>query len=338
MGKAEFGSTKHLSNQMKQKGLTRLRWFCSLCDRALRDENSFKQHTQSKSHLEKALDGGTRYKELEEENSQNFLRNFVNTLKTGHGEKTINANRFYQEIIADRFHVHLNSTKWHSLTDFIKYIAREGVCRVEEKEDGIFIAWIDDSPEATRRRETLRRKELQDKGDEEREQMLLQAQIQRAEKDARARGVDKADEADAYELKREEGQKISLSFGAKPLSKPESSTNISTSKDTPDGDKDIAKDGVQEPKAPAPDSNAGKGDSGDKAAEIPAGGPKPLSLKFGAKPATKNVFKNAFAGAPKKVMVAQPKKMSEAERIMKEELERKRARESSGGPNKKRRL
>lgn len=64
---------------------------------------------------------------------------------------------------------------------------------------------------------------------------------------------------------------------------------------------------------------------------------KPVSMKFGAKPQAKNVFKNAFAGAPKKVMTAQPKKMSEAERIMKEELERKRVRESGGGgpPNKR---
>ena len=32
MGKAEAGSTKWVSNQMKSKGLTRLRWFCQICE------------------------------------------------------------------------------------------------------------------------------------------------------------------------------------------------------------------------------------------------------------------------------------------------------------------
>ncbi len=70
---------------------------------------------------------------------------------------------------------------------------------------------------------------------------------------------------------------------------------------------------------------------------------KPVSLKFGlSKPQPKNAFKNAFSGTTKKVMAAQPKKMSEAERIMREEMERndrKRAREgANGGPNKKTRF
>jgi DNA/RNA-binding protein KIN17 len=55
----------------------------------------------------------------------------------------------------------------------------------------------------------------------------------------------------------------------------------------------------------------------------------------------KNVFaaakKNALAGK-KAAVIEQPKKMSEAERIMKDEIERKRSREAfaSGGPSQKR--
>ncbi|KAK4114928.1 hypothetical protein N656DRAFT_777133 [Canariomyces notabilis] len=331
MGKAEVGSTKYLSNKMKQKGLTRLRWYCQICEKACRDENAFKMHCQSESHMRRALETGQNFKTVQDEYSKQFLHEFISLLKTAHGEKSIHANRFYQEVIARRDHTHLNATRWHSLTDFVKYIAREGIVRAEEKEDGIFIAWIDDSPEAMKRREAVRRKEMQDKGDEEREQMLLREQIKRAQRDAEARGFavngGEDDEDEGKVLKREQGEKIKLSFGTKP----------------PAAGSTVAKNTTHEPDA-TPASSTGEKDSttpestgeasnGEQEKKQDA---KPVSLKVAAKPQPKNVFKNAFAGAPKKVMAAQPKKMSEAERIMKEELERKRAREAGGGPPNKR--
>ncbi|KAK4127487.1 hypothetical protein N657DRAFT_641489 [Parathielavia appendiculata] len=327
MGKAEPGSTKYLSNKMKQKGLTRLRWYCQICEKACRDENAFKMHCQSESHMRRALEAGQNFKSVQEEYSKQFLHEFISLLKTAHGEKSIHANKFYQEVIARRDHVHLNATRWHSLTDFVKHIAREGIVRAEEKEDGIFIAWIDDSPEAMKRREAVRRKEMQDKGDEERELMILKEQIKRAQRDAEARGVALSGEAEeeAKVLKREEGEKIKLSFGAKSVAN--STTPKSGTGARGEGEVSEAVDCISNGEA--------KKEEDTKLAETMAAA-KPVSLKFGAKPQPKNVFKNAFAGAPKKIMAAQPKKMSEAERIMKEELERKRAREAGGGPpNKK---
>lgn len=277
-------------------------------------------HTQSESHTRKALEAGQNFKSVQEDFSKTFLNEFISLLKSSHGEKEIHANKFYQEVISRRDHTHLNATKWHSLTEFVKYLGRESICRVTEKEDGLFIAWIDDSPEAMKRREAVRRKEMQDKGDEEREQMLLREQIKRAQKDAAARGITLEEEEAARELKREQGEKIVLSFGAKPAAPPSAPALKSE-----------------------PESKDAQGESeGDRKSEetatLPSEGTslKPISMKFGAKPAPKNVFKNAFAGAPKKVMAAQPKKMSEAERIMKEEIERKRAREAGGGPPNKR--
>ncbi|KAL2135352.1 hypothetical protein VTI74DRAFT_8878 [Chaetomium olivicolor] len=331
MGKAEPGSTKYLSNKMKQKGLTRLRWYCQICEKACRDENAFKMHCQSESHMRRALEAGQNFKAVQEDYSRQFLSEFISLLKTAHGEKSIHANKFYQEVIARRDHVHLNATRWHSLTDFVKHIAREGIVRAEEKEDGIFIAWIDDSPEAMKRREAVRRKEMQDKGDEEREQMMLREQIKRAQKDAEARGVkgDEQEGEEGRELRREEGEKIKLSFGAKPAAK-STTPELGVATPAPDGGGLEAAKGTSNGEA--------KKEEETKSAEVAPAAPaaKPVSMKIGMKPAPKNVFKNAFAGAPKKVMAAQPKKMSEAERIMKEELERKRAREAGGGgPNKR---
>lgn len=301
----------------------------------MRDENAFKMHCQSESHSRKALAAGENFKEVQEDFSQAFLRDFIQLLKTGHREKEIHINRFYQEYIANKEAVHMNATKWSSLTEFAKYLGREGICRVEERDDGIFISWIDDSPEAVKRRETLRRKELQDKGDEEREQMLLKEQIRRAQRDAELRGLPQGDEEqEGRELVRQEGEKIKLSFGPKAASQP---TNVGQQEASKSASKDPSPEGTAgEATDPKSDSNTKEG---AKATEKPAPS-NPLSLKMGIKPQPKNVFKNAFAGSAKKVKIEQPKKMSEAERIMKEEMERKRAREArglGGPPNKKQR-
>lgn len=295
-------------------------------------------HSQSESHTRKALQAGENFKGVQEDFSKQFLRDFLQLLKTGHREKAVHVNKFYQEYIANKEAVHMNATKWNSLTEFAKYLGREGICRVEEKDDGIYIAWIDDSPEALKRREALRRKEMMDRGDEEREQMLLQEQIRRARRDAEGRGEavtdEDVEEKARRELLRQEGETIKLSFGSK--------TGAKKSESPPKQDGGIGEDDTKDSSTPQPrDTKQGEAvpkQGEDKAPESVAPAAKPVSLKFGAKPAPKNVFKNAFAGGPKKIMVEQPKKMSEAERIMKEEMERKRARDARGGagpPNKK---
>ncbi|EGZ74913.1 hypothetical protein NEUTE2DRAFT_82723 [Neurospora tetrasperma FGSC 2509] len=335
MPKAEVGSAKYLANKMKSRGLNRLRWYCQLCEKSCRDENGYKMHCQSPSHTAKALEAGANFKGVQDTFSEQFLKDFISQLKTSHGEKEIHINKFYQEVIARKNHVHLNATKWHSLTEFAKFLGREGVCRVEEKEgEGLFVAWIDDSPEAMERREKVRRKEMMDKGDEEREQRALREQIKRAQKDAEARGVSfDAEEEERKELKRREGEKIKLSFGKSATTKKEEPGSEQVKVEASSKGEEAAAKTTAEESKPAVDSTAGP--AGPAAAAAPA--TKPVSMKFGMKPQPKNVFKNAFAGAPKKVMAAPPKKMSEAERIMKEELERKRAREEKGGnfPNKK---
>ena len=42
----------------------------------------------------------------------------------------------------------MNSTRWVTLTEFVKHLGRTGVARVDETEKGWFIAWIDSSPKA----------------------------------------------------------------------------------------------------------------------------------------------------------------------------------------------
>ncbi|KAF3057864.1 hypothetical protein CFAM422_012019 [Trichoderma lentiforme] len=321
MPKAEVGSTKYLGNKLKSKGLQRLRWYCQVCEKQCRDANGFKMHTQSESHVRQMLVVGEDPKKFINQYSDEFLKDFLSLLKTAHGEKQVQINQFYQEYIANKEHIHMNATKWPSLTEFAKYLGKEGICRVEETEKGLHISWIDNSPDALRRQEALRRKEAQDQGDEEIEQRMIREQIKRAQQSAGKRDGEGEEESEDRELKRQDGEKIKLSFGAKPKPEPESKST----EDKPEGPKDAEK-------------NEGTDAAASKEERKPVankGGFGGVSLKFGEKPQTKNVFaqakKNALASGSKKGSVfQQPKKMSEAERIMKEEMERKRPSGSVG--------
>ncbi|EYE90067.1 putative C2H2 finger domain protein (Kin17) [Aspergillus ruber CBS 135680] len=324
MPRAEAGSNKAISNGMKAKGLGRLRWYCQACEKQMRDENGFKCHVQSESHVRQVLLIGEDPKKYIEDYSKEFVQNFVNMLRTTHGEKKVQVNQFYQQVIQDKHHIHMNATKWKSLTQFAAHLGREGICRVEETEKGLFVSWIDNSPETMKRRETIMRKERQDKGDEEREQRQIQEQIERAQKNA-----DKEDELDpeAKLLQRKEGEKVKLNigFGAKPESEKQSSPEQKDKSTTPEA-----------ATAPAAEAHA------PSAEAAPAPAPK-ISMSLGGGNKPKNVFaaaakKNPLAGKKGPVMEA-PKKMTEQERIMKAEMEtmeRKRSRGPSGFPNAKR--
>lgn len=65
-----------------------------------------------------------------------------------YGTKRVKANNVYQEYIQDKHHVHMNSTRWVTLTEFVKHLGRLGIGRVDETEKGWFIAWVDNSPKA----------------------------------------------------------------------------------------------------------------------------------------------------------------------------------------------
>merc|ERR1711879_610310 len=83
-----------------------------------------------------------------------FETNFLEQMKISHPHSRILANEFYQTLIRDKHHIHMNSTKWLTLTDFVKHLGRSGKCMVEETERGWYITlnqtpW--DHSEQTRR-------------------------------------------------------------------------------------------------------------------------------------------------------------------------------------------
>lgn len=41
----------------------------------------------------------------------------------------------------------MNATQWETLTEFVKWLGREGKCVVDETEKGWFVAFIDRDPQ-----------------------------------------------------------------------------------------------------------------------------------------------------------------------------------------------
>lgn len=220
----------------------------------------------------------------------------------------------------------MNATRWPSLTEFAKHLGREGICRVEENEKGLHISWIDNSPEALRRQDAIRKKERQDRGDEEREQKLIRQQIERAEMDAEMNAKEEGEER-TRDLQRQEGEKIKLNFG-----KAKATSDVATPQpadDTTEPHMDKRTNATEDGKSCENEAKAVSPPAG-----VPTPPPEKVSLKIGGTSKPKNVFaaakKNALGGS-KTVGKELPKKpMSEAERIMKEEIERKRLREANG--------
>ncbi|KAL2816657.1 domain of Kin17 curved DNA-binding protein-domain-containing protein [Aspergillus granulosus] len=282
-------------------------------------------HVQSESHVRQVLLIGEDPKKYIEDYSKQFISNFLTLLRTTHGEKKVHINQFYQQVIADKEHIHMNATKWKSLSQFAAHLGREGLCHVEETEKGLFVSYIDRSPDAMRRREAIMKKERQDRGDEEREQRQIQEQVERARQnlDQEEDDID----PDARNLQRKEGEKVKLNigFGAKPT-QPSQTAQTESSEEK------------KSSTSTTPESSAAASPAPTQAAPAPK-----VSMSFGgANGKPKNVFasaakKNPLAGKKGPVMVA-PKKMTEQERIMKQEMEAMERKRLGGGgmPNPKR--
>lgn len=98
--------------------------------------------------------------------SREFETAYMETLRRRHGTQRMNANNVYQEVIQDKHHVHMNSTKWATLTDFVQYLGKKGLCVVEETERGWYVTYIERDPALLARQEAVRMKTEADKREE----------------------------------------------------------------------------------------------------------------------------------------------------------------------------
>lgn len=220
MGKAEVGTPKYLANKMKAKGLQKLRWYCQMCQKQCRDENGFKCHTTSESHQRQLL--------LFADNSKKYIDSFSNEFATGYLEllrrrfstKRVNANKVYQEYIADRHHLHMNATRWLSLTGFVLYLGKTGKCQVDETEKGWYITYIDRDPDTIAQQDKLRKKEKMDKDDEERLMEFIEKQVERGKEEEKGESSTSEEKREFVRENEDEIIKLDITLKAPPKPSP----------------------------------------------------------------------------------------------------------------------
>ncbi|KCV70107.1 hypothetical protein H696_03569 [Fonticula alba] len=143
---------KTVSERMKFHGLKKLKWWCQLCEKQCYSDYGFEDHSRSEGHSRMVMLFQQNPSKYIQRFSDEFQESFIDILRTRYGTNRVNANRVYQEFIAsDKKHVHMNATRWTTLSDFCQYLGREAVCRVEPGDENEphgtwYLEWIDRDP------------------------------------------------------------------------------------------------------------------------------------------------------------------------------------------------
>ncbi|KAJ4835431.1 hypothetical protein Tsubulata_037701 [Turnera subulata] len=212
MGKNEgFLTPKAIAKGIKAKGLQKLRWYCQMCEKQCQDENGFKCHCMSESHQQQMDLFAHNPTRIIHGYSQEFENNFFDLLRRS--SRRVAATVIYNEYIRDRHHVHMTSTKWATLTEFVEYLGRTGRCKVEgNPSEGWFITYIDRDSETERLKNKRARPLL---ADEEKQEREIRRQIEKFSEEN-----DDAKYTPPKELKKlEEGVKVGFALGSKTSAK-----------------------------------------------------------------------------------------------------------------------
>ncbi|KYR00265.1 kin17-like protein [Tieghemostelium lacteum] len=173
---------KQIANRIKSKGLKKLKWYCQLCEKQCRDENGFKNHCSSDGHLKQMEIYEKKSGYMQQQFSNDFEKEFLKLVSIRYPTTRISANHVYNEFIKDRDHIHMTSTNWSSLTEFVKHLGKTSKCVVEETPRGWFITYIDRDPEVLARQEFKNKKERMEISQEDREKLEINKKIDKLNK------------------------------------------------------------------------------------------------------------------------------------------------------------
>lgn len=211
MGKHEPMTAKAIGKKIKSKGLQKLKFYCQMCQKQCRDSNGFKCHTSSEAHQRQLLLFADNPNKYLGSYSDEFIKDWMYLLRTRFGTRRVLANTVYQEYIKDRDHVHMNSTRWVTLSGLCKWMGRKGICEVEENEKGWYITYIDRDPETLKKQENLSKKAKLEKDYEERFAKIIEDQIERG-KAATVSTPEAELDSSSKELKRDDGAGGKIAF------------------------------------------------------------------------------------------------------------------------------
>jgi DNA/RNA-binding protein KIN17 len=148
--------------------LFKLKFYCSLCQKQLKDDNGYKCHLQSASHKQMMGSYMTNPEQIVSTFSKEFESGFLDILKTRHPKTAVLANTVYQELIKDQDHIHMNMTRWSNLSEFVKYLEVSSICTVDWNEGRPIIKHIDGKEvvRETEEEKRIRKRELEVKREE----------------------------------------------------------------------------------------------------------------------------------------------------------------------------
>lgn len=214
-------TAKAIGKKIKSKGLQKLKFYCQMCQKQCRDANGFKCHTSSEAHQRQLLLFAENPNKYLGSYSDDFLKDWLYLLRTRFGTRRVLANTVYQEYIKDKDHVHMNSTRWVTLSGLCKWMGRKGICEVEENEKGWYITYIDRDPETLKKQENLTKKAKLEKDYEERFAKIIDEQIERGKAATSSKQEEECDMT-SKELKRDEtcSDKITFKLPVTKLEKP----------------------------------------------------------------------------------------------------------------------
>ena len=100
------------------------KYYCEMCQKQCKDENAFNQHKKTSFHIKRMSTFNENPHLFVGQYSREFEEQFIDTFKIKYGKNQwVVANRAYNEVIRDKYHTHLNSTRWTSLGEFCTYLA-----------------------------------------------------------------------------------------------------------------------------------------------------------------------------------------------------------------------
>jgi len=146
--------------------------------------------------------------------SKDFEKGYTDILKRQYNGKRVHANVVYQQYIADKDHVHMNSTCWVTLTSFAKHLGRIGKADIDETEKGWYITWKEKDQETLDREARESKKNKMAKDDEERIKEYIEVQIEKAKQES---NLD--DELGATNLLKAEDETLKLDLKLNEFSK-----------------------------------------------------------------------------------------------------------------------
>jgi len=184
-----------------------------MCQKQCRDENGFKCHCLSESHARQMSLFRDNPKKFMENYSVDFEKAYMEILKR-RGRTRVKANSLYQDLVADRQHTHMNSTKWETLSTFVQYLGKTGKAEVDlVAGKGWYIKYIDRDPVVVARQEALAKREANELDEEEKNRRRMAQQIEDAKKHEEETGQG-PEVVEATDLVREDDNKIAFAMKA----------------------------------------------------------------------------------------------------------------------------